>query len=99
MRRSVKRLFAPFLLAILTPFYANGQGDFLFDNINASPGPAPVTIVNVLGTLNPADGPAGGYVGSNYTASAYYLNGTVSDQALFDSSNPILFPSANTLFF
>lgn len=98
MKRSVKRLLVPFLVALLVPFYVNGQGSFWFNNVFTLAG-VPVTISAEPGTFNPADGPAGAFVGSNYTASAYYLNGTVTDQALFDSSNPILFPSANTLFF
>src|SRR5260221_6261134 len=100
MRRTVNRLLAPFLLSLLAPFCANGQGSFEFDNFSASPSnPAFVTINTGPGTFNPADGPAGALVGSNYTASPYYLEGTVTDQALFDSSNPILFASGNTLFF
>jgi hypothetical protein len=88
------------LFIMLFRFCAFGQGSFEFDNFSASPSnPAFVTISTGPGTFNPADGPAGAFVGSNYTASAYYLNGTVTDQALFDSSNPILFPSANTHFF
>jgi hypothetical protein len=99
MNRSVKSLLVPFLLALLAPFWANGQGSFFFNNIDGSPGIAPVTISASSGTFNPANGPAGAYVGSDYTASLYYLNGTVTDHTLFDSSNPILFASANTLFF
>ena len=94
----MKRLLAPVLLALVAPFYANGQGDFAFNNVFTAVG-VPVTINTSPGTFNPADGPADAYVGSNYTASLYFLNGTVTDQTLFDSSNPILFPSANTLFF
>ena len=99
MKRPVKSLLVPFLLALLAPFCANGQGSFLFDNINILPSSAPVTISSSPGAFNAADGPAGAYVGSNYTASAYFLNGTVTDQAVFDSGNPILFPSADALFY
>jgi hypothetical protein len=84
------------LITLLLPLYAHSQGSFAFYNITPF---APVTISTAPGTFNSADGPAGAYIGSNYTASAYYLNGTVTDQATFDSSNPILFPSANSVFF
>jgi hypothetical protein len=99
MKRPVKSLLAPVLLALSVSFRANGQGIFLFDNINISPSSAPVTISSAPGTFNPADGSAGAYVGSDYTASLYYLDGTVADQAVFDSGNPILFPSADALFY
>jgi len=99
MKESAKRILAPVLLALFVSFCANGQGFFLFDNINISPSPAPVTISTSLGTFNPANGPSGAYVGSDYTASLYYLNGTTTDPALFDNNNPILFPSANTIFY
>jgi hypothetical protein len=85
------------LLVLWLPLCVYSQGNFSFDNIFNAPN-APVTISTELGTFNPADGPAGAYVGSDYTASAYYLNGTVTDPALFDSSNPILFPPADTQF-
>ena len=68
-------------------FEAYGQGRIIFDNF--SPGLAPVTITTVAGTFNPADGPAGAYVGSNYTASLFFVNGTVPDLTSFDSLNPI----------
>src|SRR6267154_4432079 len=80
------------------PISALGQGNLFFDNVNVIPGLAPVTISSALGTFNPADGPAGAYVGADYTASLYFLNGTVTNQAVFDSSNPILFAPANTFF-
>jgi hypothetical protein len=78
---------------------ASGQGYMSFDNIYVSPGPAPVTISSAPGTFNPADGPAGAYVGSDYTASLYFLNGTITDQAVFDSSNPMLFSPADVQFY
>jgi len=76
-------------------FEAHGQGRIIFDNFSS--GFAPVTITTVAGTFNPADGPAGAYVGSNYTASLFFVNGTVSTQAAFDSLNPIWV--ADALFF
>lgn len=72
-----------------------GQGRVIFDNV--SPGLAPVTISIAPGTFNPADGPPGAYVGSNYTASLFFVNGTVTNQVVFDSLNPIWV--ADTLFF
>jgi hypothetical protein len=87
------------LFLLWLPFHVCGQGYLAFDNISGEPGPAPVTISTALGTSNPANGPAGAYLGSDYTASLYFLNGSVSSQALFDISNPSLVPSANTLFY
>jgi len=80
------------------PISALGQGNLFFDNVNVIPGLAPVTISSAPGTFNPADGPGGAYVGADYTASLYFLNGIVPNQAVFNSSNPILFAPANTLF-
>jgi hypothetical protein len=86
------------LLLTLMPLHqAGAQGYLLFGNVD--PQLAPVTISSVPGTYNPLDGPAGAYVGSNYTASLFYLNGLVADQAEFDARNPILVPSADTLFY
>jgi hypothetical protein len=70
-----------------------------FDNINVGPGPAPVTISSAPGTFNPADGLAGAYLGSDYTASLYFLNGTITNPAVFDSSNPMLFSPADVVFY
>ena len=81
------------------PISALGQGNVSFDNIYGSTSPAPVTISSAPGTFNPADGPGGAYVGADYTTSLYFLNGVVTNQAVFDSSNPILFAPANTLFY
>jgi hypothetical protein len=39
--------------------------------------------------LNPANGAAGAYLGSNYTASLFFVNGTVTNQSLFDSLGPL----------
>lgn len=88
---------ASILLVLCFPLFAYSQGSFAFDNIFNAPD-ALIAISKAPGTFNPADGPAGAYLGSDYTASAYYLNGTVTNQAVFDSSNPILFPSADTSF-
>jgi hypothetical protein len=85
------------LLALMPMRQACAQGYLLFDNV--SPQLAPVTINGDPGTYNPLDGPAGAYVGSNYTASLFYLNGLVTNQAEFDARNPILVPNADTLFF
>jgi hypothetical protein len=86
------------LFLLTTPWVAYSQGNFNFDNIGVNPGPAPVTVSSEPGTFNPADGPAGAYLGSNYSASLYYLSGAISDPAVFNSSNPILFVFADTQF-
>src|SRR5882757_9840518 len=80
------------------PISALGQGNLFFDNVNVIPGLAPVTISSAPGTFNPADGPGGAYVGADYTASLYFLNGIVTNQAVFDSSNPILSAAFDTPF-
>ena len=86
------------LFVLLPPLYAFSQGDLNFDNFSGSSGPVPVTISDGLGTFNPTNGSGGAYVGADYTASLYFLNGVVTNQAVFDSSNPILSPSADTRF-
>ncbi len=83
---------------VLLPLSAFSQGNLAFDNYFVIPGPAPVTISSTFGTFNPDDGPAGACLGADYTASLYFLNGTIPNQAVFDSSNPILFAPANTGF-
>jgi len=95
----MRQILSVIIFSLLIPIRAFSQGDFVFGNIFILPGAAPVTINSLPGTFNPSDGPASALVGSDYTASAYYLNGTVTDQAVFDSSNPILFAPADTLFF
>jgi hypothetical protein len=75
-----------------------GQGFLWFDNVTTTPGPAPVTISALPGSFNPANGQPGSFVGSDYTASLYYLNGNVTDQAVFDGSNPELFAPADIAF-
>jgi hypothetical protein len=87
------------LLLVLLPLRLLAQGYFVFENIDVIPGPALVSISAVPGTFNPANGPPGAYVGSDYAASLYYLIGILTDQALFDSSNPILVGSADTPFY
>jgi hypothetical protein len=79
-------------------FFVHGQGNLDFDNAEVIPGPAPVTISSEPGSFNPAGGLGGAYVGVDYTASLYFLNGIVTNQAVFDSSNPILFAPADTHF-
>jgi hypothetical protein len=85
------------LSALCLPLQLFGQGYFVFDSVDLEPVPT-VSISTTPGTFNPANGPAGAYIGSDYTASLFYLSGIVLDQALFDSSNPILFAPANTPF-
>jgi hypothetical protein len=72
-----------------------GQGRVTFDNISA--GLAPVTISTNAGTFNPADGSSGAYVGSSYSVTLVFVNGTITDQSVFDASNPIWM--ADALFF
>jgi len=64
-----------------------GQGRVIFDNV--SPGLAPVTISTNAGEFNPADGLPGAFVGSSYSVTLVFVNGTISDQSIFDTSNPI----------
>ncbi len=85
------------LFLVFLSLSAYSQGSFLFNNVDVEPVPL-VTINTAPGSFNPANGPAGAFIGSDYTASLYYLNGAVTDQATFDSNNPIFFPSADTLF-
>jgi len=94
----MKMTHALLVALVSLPLCALGQGNLFFDNVNGSTSPAPVTISSATGTFNPADGPGGAYVGADYTASLYFLNGTVTNQGVFDNSNPILFAPANTLF-
>lgn len=88
------------LIAVLACLGASswGQGSLVFDNIDGTP-PTPVRISGVPGTFNPADGPGGAYVGSNYTASLFFLNGIVTNQMVFDSRGPMLFVPADTHFY
>src|SRR5947208_7073150 len=72
---------------------ASGQGSLLFNNVYfqsdpAGP-PAPVTINTIPGMSNPANGAAGAYLGSNYRASLFFVNGTVTNQSVFDSLGPL----------
>jgi len=95
----MKMLHALLVALMSLPLCALGQGFLSFDNGNGSSGLTPVTISSALGTFNAADGPGGAYVGADYTASLYFLNGVVTNQAVFDNSSPILFAPANTLFY
>jgi hypothetical protein len=90
----------PFVLvtAIWLPAQVYSQGSFVFGNYVLA-GPPPVTISAIIGTFNPPNGPGGAFVGADYTASLCYLIGTVTDQAIFDSSSPILVSNADTRFF
>ena len=58
------------------------SGYLYFDNVYFDP--------DVLMTIgvggNPADGAIGAYLGSDYTASLYWANGTISDTNMFVSS-------------
>jgi|WetSurMetagenome_2_1015567.scaffolds.fasta_scaffold560879_2 hypothetical protein len=92
----MKPKLAALLFVLLSPC-AHSQGTFVFGNVDLVPVP-PVTISAAPGTFNPPNGPAGAYVGSDYTASLLYLGGTISDKTTFDSSNPIPFLSADIPF-
>jgi hypothetical protein len=81
------------VLCLAPRLWAQGTLDFS----NYAPD-APVTISTAPGTFNPANGQAGAYVGSDYTASLFFLNGIITDQVVFDSSHPILFAAADTQF-
>jgi hypothetical protein len=94
----MKIVHASLVLLVFLPLSTLGQGNLAFNNGDVTPGPAPVTISSAPGTFNPADGSGGAYVGGDYTASLYFLNGIVTNQAVFDSSNPILSALFNTPF-
>ena len=93
-------LFAVVITLVLVP-RAQSQGVIAFDNFftepTPTPGTSPVTISAAPRTFNPADGPPSAYVGSNYTASLLFVNGTVTNQALFDSLNPMWLRDARFL--
>ena len=72
-----------------------GQGRVTFNNL--VPDQAPVTIRTNQGGFNPSDGPPGAFVGSMYTATLVFVNGTITDQSIFDASNPIWV--ADTVFY
>lgn len=72
------------------------QGEFLFNNDPVTTGPAPVTI-GLNGAVG--QGAPGDFVGSDYTASLFYLPGSGYSQASFDSGNPVLFAGADTAFY
>jgi hypothetical protein len=83
----MKWLLQAMIIGVVLAQRAIGQGHVSFDNFASAL--APVTINALPGASNPAAGPAGAFVGSNYTASLFWLNGTITNQALFNSSNPI----------
>jgi hypothetical protein len=89
-----------FLWFLLAASYTHAGGYFNFDNFSGSPN-APTWAPAVV-TIGPngaaGEGAAGAYVGSDYTASAFYLPGNFLDQATFDSLNPIYFSSADSVF-
>lgn len=81
----------------LTAFarFAYSQGHVAFNNYGA--GLAPVTITTLPGMFNPTNGIPGAFVGSDYTASLFWISGTVTNQSEFDSLNPMW--AADTRFF
>ena len=64
-----------------------GQGRVAFNNV--VPDTSPVTISSTPGTFNPSDGPPGAFVGSSYSVSLVFVNGTVTSQTAFDNLGPI----------
>jgi hypothetical protein len=66
---------------------ALGQGRVSFNN--GVPDLSPVTISTVSGMFNPSDGPPGAFVGSSYSVSLVFVNGTVTSQTAFDNLGPI----------
>jgi len=83
----MKTLFSILLLAGASILTCHAQGRVGFDNFSA--GFSTVTIRTDPGAYNPADGPPGAYVGSSYSVTLVFVNGTISDQSIFDASNPI----------
>src|SRR5688572_17208478 len=90
----MKRLIV-FIPAMVLAVQTRGQGVIQFNNFTGAL--SPVTIATAPGAFNPADGPPGAFVGSNYSASLFFVNGTVTSQAAFDSLAPIW--RADALFF
>src|SRR6187399_645191 len=86
----MKTKSATIFFALWVPFSVFAQGRVTFDNIftGTVPGTSAVTVGTLSGTFNSNDGPPGAYLGANYTASLYYLSGTVTNQVEFDSRNP-----------
>lgn len=85
------------LLSCLVHCCTHGQGGLFFGNVFLNPVPL-VSISSTPGEFNPTNGPPGAYVGSDYTASLYYLEGSVTDQSEFEANNPALFQPADTHF-
>jgi len=83
------------LQAVAVAISSNGQGRVAFNNLDS--GQSPVTISSISGTFNPANGPAGAYVGSEYTVSLIWVNGTINSQNQFDGLGPIW--AADVVFF
>ena len=95
MNRFIKVLLWMAMPMVVMVVSSRGQGRVAFDNF--ATGFSTVTIRADLGRYNPADGPPGAYVGSNYTATLVFVNGTITDQSVFNASNPIWV--ADALFF
>jgi hypothetical protein len=95
----MKQATVSLVLVLCLPLGAFSQGRFQFNNIYTDPpGTAAVTISTLPGAFNPANGPPGAYVGSNYSASLFWLNGTFENQTDFEGNNPMLYGPADTLF-
>jgi hypothetical protein len=75
---------------------AFSQGEFIFNNVSPSTGPASA---NIGSDGASGEGAVGAFLGSDYTASLFYLPGAGYTQTAFDSLNPNLFAGADTQFF
>jgi hypothetical protein len=91
----MKTLLLVIFSILSVPACICAQGAIAFNN--ADRGPSPVTINPSPGTFNPADGLAGAFAGSNYSASLFYVSGTVTTQEDFDRSSPIWLADATFL--
>src|SRR5438552_19098155 len=93
--RDLKSGMVILLLVLWWPQHVHSQGAVVFNNFE--PSLSPITINTVPGRFNPSDGLPGAFVGSNYSASLFFVTGTVTNQVLFQSSNPIWVADARFL--
>src|SRR5437879_467408 len=74
-------------------------GRFIFENFsNSTNSPAFAAPVTIGPNGVPGQGAVGAYVGSDYTAAAFYLPGNFLDQTSFDSSSPVYIGASHTGF-
>ena len=89
---SMKTLPVVVFCVLSLPLPGFAQGRIAFNNIFTdprTPGTSPVRINLAPGTFNPADGPAGAYVGSDYSTSLFYVSGTLTNPVQFAARNPV----------